>query len=178
MPSASCSAFTPDKRAPCVRRTLTGVHSRLAARFRPSHQTGKLTPQMPPGRLSWRARRNLARNCLYHLEPIQGREKQRGILSEFNPSLKDTLLRIVVSLLLELGRNPSKPLRCKRSSAGMCEAIGEIRFWHLADIGSDAEHVRFWGEADSACASNRPCINDSRVLGGSWVSRCHSHPPS
>ena len=33
--------------------------------------------------------------------------------------IRPSLLRIMVSLLLELGRNPSKPLRCKGSSAGM-----------------------------------------------------------
>jgi hypothetical protein len=36
--------------------------------------------------------------------------------------IRPSLLRIMVSLLLELGRNPSKPLRCKGSSAG-CEGI-------------------------------------------------------
>ena len=36
--------------------------------------------------------------------------------------IRPSLLRIMISLLLELGRNPSKPLRCKRSSAG-CEGI-------------------------------------------------------
>ena len=33
--------------------------------------------------------------------------------------IRASLLRVMVSLLHDLGRNPSKPLRCKGSSAGM-----------------------------------------------------------
>ena len=55
------------------------------------------------------------------------RSRRSGVRFFFFPSkktgtlilIRPSLLRMMVSLLLELGRNPSKPLRCKRSSAGM-----------------------------------------------------------
>jgi hypothetical protein len=27
--------------------------------------------------------------------------------------------------------------------------LGDVRFWRLADIDADAEHVRFWGQIDN-----------------------------
>ena len=53
--------------------------------------------------------------------PLMTRElisKKTGTVILIRPSL----LRVIVSLLLELGRNPSKPLRCKRLLLG-CDGI-------------------------------------------------------
>jgi hypothetical protein len=49
------------------------------------HQTGKLTPKCRPRDFRSGARRNLARNCLCHLEPNPRTPKQRGIRSRIQP---------------------------------------------------------------------------------------------